>query len=146
MSNMRTSDSSQPAPNTATHLLPAQDEGGTVCNYQELHFTFGAPSSWSMGDIIARTTNGGHYITSRMNNPDEKHVALLYFNAQDQLVWSKDITTPDERMYVTAVAPADDGGCVLVGNNVHRPHRLPGGQLRISLQRARGSLLWSKMV
>ena len=133
-----------------TEYLPVaffrSDSSGYVYSYRELHFPYGQSRSWSLGRHIDRSPDGGHFIVVRSADSLQVHFIVFHLNAQDELVWCKDIMGTGD-----AVQPArrsdlvEDGGrcgwrsgvCAAAGARGQRriPHRANERLLARSLPR-----------
>ncbi len=68
------------------------------------------------GKCIATSFSGGHYCTVALEDSSQKFpITIFYFDANDQFVWAKTIESDDTALFITAIIPTDDNGCILVG-------------------------------
>lgn len=120
------------------------DSAGDVYSYREIHFPDGIASNTPFGETIVRSTSGGHYLTTMVNDTAMDHVVLCYLDDQDEVVWFKEIATPHLRMTADALTPTADGGCVLMGSTVVNlsPYLYHTYAIKFNAQ---GDPVWSKM-
>lgn len=120
------------------------DSAGNVYSYREIHFPYGISSSSPFGETIVRSSSGGHFLTTMVNDTAMDHVVLCYLDEQDDMVWFKEIATPHLRMTVDALTPTADGGCVLMGSTVVNldPYLYHTYAIKFNEQ---GDMMWSKM-
>ena len=125
------------------------DSAGNISNYKEFHFPFGCAHSWSPGNrYLAKSSSGGHFCSFGVNDTIQKnHFILFYLNAQDQLMWFKNIATTDTVLMPSNILPTADGGCIVTGTNFisltynPQPKYLP---FAIKFD-STGNVIWSRM-
>ncbi len=97
------------------------DSSSNVLNYKEYYIPEGFGTNYYQSKLIERAVNGGHYcIFNLSDSVGYKKLALMYFDVQDQLTWSKFIETTDTSMIPSSLLSTADGGCMVITTNTSK--------------------------
>lgn len=123
------------------------DSACNVYNYKEIYLPFGATNDWSgESQFIAQSSSRGHFCTFGANDTIDKNTfVLLYLDSMDQLVWFKNIATPDTMIFTTSILSTNDGGCIIAGYNIQSINpvlKYVPFAMRFDVA---GTLMWSKL-